>query len=476
MNKYIFSLVFFLLFKSSFSQQNIGLTFQGIARDTKGFIISDKVMNLRISILADTLDTNNFYQELTSVKTDHLGYFSTIIGNESNGKIITNGSFESIRWDTTQLYVQVEIDLDNNLQFTSMGFEKITAAPLAYAAKMIDAKNIKGIVPIEKGGTGTNSLDVFKNALGWDSKFNKSDTVSLSNRINLKLNKTDTTTISNRINLKLNRTDFNKDTLIKMLSNTSLDIDTTYLSNRINLKLNKSDTISLSNRINLKLNRADFNKDTLIKMLSNTPLDIDTSYLSNRINLKLNKTDTTSLSNRINLKLNRTEFNADSISKMINYTSRIIEFGSFYDTSRQFAAINTATAVVWNFSNSRNNISISNNSSGLPTKINNITAGTFEVVFQLQFIKSDNTNDDISIWIRKNGSAYPFTNKNTTILGNNVKNIISGSYYVDLGSTDYIELFYSVKSSSTILQNTASQSSPSRPMTPSAAIQICKIN
>lgn len=95
----------------------------------------------------------------------------------------------------------------------------------------------------------------------------KTDTISLSNRINNKLNVTDTVSLSNRINLKLNQT------------------DTINLSNRIDLKLNKSDTISLSNRINTKLNSS------------------DTVSLSNRINTKLNSNDTISLSNRINKKL-----------------------------------------------------------------------------------------------------------------------------------------------------------------------------
>jgi hypothetical protein len=95
----------------------------------------------------------------------------------------------------------------------------------------------------------------------------KSDTISLSNRINNKLNATDTVSLSNRINLKLNKT------------------DTINLSNRIDLKLNSTDTISLSNRINIKLNPS------------------DTVSLSNRINTKLNSSDTINLSNRINKKL-----------------------------------------------------------------------------------------------------------------------------------------------------------------------------
>jgi hypothetical protein len=92
-------------------------------------------------------------------------------------------------------------------------------------------------------------------------KLDKSDTTTLSNRINSKLDKSDITTLSNRINLKFDIT------------------DTTTLSNRIDLKLNINDTASL------------FKKS-------------DTSTLSNRINLKLTKSDTSTLSNRINYKLN----------------------------------------------------------------------------------------------------------------------------------------------------------------------------
>ena len=72
----------------------------------------------------------------------------------------------------------------------------------------------------------------------------KTDTASLSNRIDLKLTKTDTASLSNRIDLKLTKT------------------DTASLSNRIDLKLTKTDTTSLSNRIDAKLNRSDFPSGT----------------------------------------------------------------------------------------------------------------------------------------------------------------------------------------------------------------------
>ena len=76
-----------------------------------------------------------------------------------------------------------------------------------------------------------------------------SDTVSLSNRINLKLNATDTASLSNRINSKLNISD-----TLSMLSPYFRDADTSLLNltSRFALKLNATDTASLSNRINAK--------------------------------------------------------------------------------------------------------------------------------------------------------------------------------------------------------------------------------
>jgi hypothetical protein len=239
-----------------------------------------------------------------------------------------------------------------------MGTTQFQYVAYAKFANSVLAENISGIVPVGKGGTGTNSLSNLKSNLELDkvnntadsskpisiltqtaldlklnradsakayvtpaqlSKFNFSsegssiDTTNISNRINQKLNisdtvsllrKSDTTGIYNRVNLKLNSTD---------TSSLLRKSDTTNLSNRINLKLNstdtasllrKTDTSTLYNRINLKLNSTD-----TTSLLRKT----DTSTLSNRINSKLNstdtvillrKTDTSTLSNRINSKLN----------------------------------------------------------------------------------------------------------------------------------------------------------------------------
>ena len=214
--------------------------------------------------------------------------------------------------------------------------------------------------------------------------------------------------------------------------------------NLINEKLNSADTISLSNRLNLKLNK------------------LDTIYLSNRINQKLNKSDTIYLSNRI-----------QTLTQSIPSPK---EWGMFYDTSRQITSVNTATAIHWNFGAASNTASITNNTSGQPTRVTIQGAGVYKVYFKLQFIKSDATADEISVWVRKNSTAYSNTHQIYTINGGSIKNCLIGNYYLEMSERDYIELYYSIKNTNTILMSSPASSSPSRPSIPAAYLIIEKIN
>ena len=158
-----------------------------------------------------------------------------------------------------------------------------------------------------------------------NSRLKAADTLSLSNRIELKANTGNITDVNNELVLKLNIID--TAFLLQKLDTSFLlqKKDTANLSNRIDLKasitalnnlnttnnnkfiidtsylLQKSDTASLSNRINLKTNTDDFT--ALITTVGTKFKTTDTSYL-------LQKTDTASLSNRINLKANTDDFTA----------------------------------------------------------------------------------------------------------------------------------------------------------------------
>ena len=175
------------------------------------------------------------------------------------------------------------------------------------------------------------------------------------------------------------------------------------------------------------------------------------------LNEKLKKTDTIYLSNRINGKVSIGSFN----------------YGSFFDTSRQTTFINTATAVKFFGQQTANKISITNNSNSLPTRITVTDAGVYHVNYNVQFVKPDAGNDEVHIWLRRNGSAYANTNSVFVIQGGGIKNSFQGAYFAELGSNDYIELFYSIKNVNSLLVGTpATTQTPSRPAIPSALLSI----
>ena len=442
------------------AQVNKGINFQGVARNNYGVILVNKIINLRLSIKTDSTNGITEYQEIKSITTNAIGLFSVVVGSKQDRHIISIGNFENINWSNTEKFLEVEVDLTGELYFSSLGIQKINYVPYAFYADQVDAVNINGIVGLKKGGTGVDNLKDFKIMAAIDKVNNTPDSLKPTSlytllALNERLKKTDTTWLSNRIELKLTKS------------------DTNYLSNRINQKLNLSDTTKIYN----KINQVPIIDTTSLYQRINLRLHkSDTVNLSNRIDFKLNKLDTNYLSNRINQKLSLDSLTANKITNALNYTPVPNDYGNFYDTAKQSTSIATATVVKFNFMNFANNIAITNNTSGLPTRITAKNAGLYNIKYTLQFIKTDAANDEVSIWLRRNSSAYPNTNNTYTILGSGIKNTISNSFFVALGNDDYVEIYFSLKNVNTSLTSVNPQLTPSRPATPAAAVSIQRIN
>jgi hypothetical protein len=352
LNQFLMVLIF-VSFLTNLNAQT-GLNFQGVARTASNAVIASQDITLKLSILQGSATGLTEYIEVRKVTTNAQGLFTAVIGDSLT--ISTLGKFSDIDWKLSPKFLKIEIDPAAGNNFITMGTTQFQFVAYAKFANSVLAENISGIVPVARGGTGSNSLTTLKSNLALDkvnntadsskpisnstqsaldqklniidstkayvtptqlARYNFSsggtniDTTNLANYINMKLDKSDTTTLSNRINSKLDKSDI---TTLSNRINLKLDItdtsslfrksDTANLSNRINLKLNsvdtasllrKIDTTTLSNRIDFKLNISD---TTSLFRKS------DTSTLSNRINLKLTKSDTSTLSNRINYKLN----------------------------------------------------------------------------------------------------------------------------------------------------------------------------
>ena len=362
------------------SQSQKGIAFQAVARTSYGVIMPNKQIQIRISILKDTLAEELLYQELKSVTTSPLGLVTILIGATEPAKIITIGAFEKINWTAATYFMRVEIDVDNHLQFIRIGQQQIQYAAYAFSADHVLAENVEDTLSIPQGGTGVNNIPAFKLTLQMDKVNNVPDS-------------------------------------LKILSKASIQA--------LALKLDKKDTVSLSNRINLKINKG--------------------------------------------------EINASEIALSLGYIPFETHFGAFTDTARQVAIANTATAVKWRDTIGQNQVAIGLNSSLDPTRLLVVKAGTYMVQYSLQVGNTQIANDEISVWMRRNGSAYPNSLRQFFTGAVGIKNIFSGQSMVVFGEDDYLELFFSVKHNQTQIFKTSTLINPSRPATPSAQIMLFRI-
>lgn len=363
-----------------FSQNHKGIAFQAVARTSNGVVMPNKLIQIRISIVKDTLVETLLYQEIKSVTTSPLGLFTILIGTSEPAKIVTIGAFEKINWTAGTYFIRVEIDPENHLQFIRIGQQQIQYTAYAFSADHLLAENLEGVLGIPQGGTGVNNLSSFKLALQIDKVNNIPDS-------------------------------------LKILSKASIQA--------LAFKLDKKDTASLSNRINQKLNKGEITASELAVGLGFLPLEI--------------------------------------------------YFGAFADTARQMALTNTATAVKWRDTIGLNQTAIGLNTSLDPTRLLVVKSGTYLVQYSLQVSNSQVANDEISVWIRRNGAAYPNTLRQFSTGAVGVKNIFSGQAIILFGTDDYLELFFSVKHNQTQLLKTSALTNPSRPANPSAQITLFRI-
>ena len=211
--------------------------------------------------------------------------------------------------------------------------------------------------------------------------------------------------------------------------------------------------------------------------VNNTPdsLKILSKASIQALAFKLDKKDTLSLSNRINQKLNKGDISASELALGLGFLPFETHFGAFTDTARQVALVNTASAVKWRDTIGQNQVSIGLNANLDPTRLLVTKAGTYMVQYSLQVNNVQIANDEISIWIRRNGAAYPNTLRQFLTGAIGVKNIFSGQSIVVFGEDDYLELFFSIRHNQTQLFKTSALTNPSRPATPSAQIILFRI-
>jgi hypothetical protein len=163
------------------------------------------------------------------------------------------------------------------------------------------------------------------------------------------------------------------------------------------------------------------------------------------------------------------------------YNTATGSYGSFYDTGSVLAA--SATAV---YSMSLSTTDVSNGvfvsaSNGDVTRVKFTNAGVYNLQFSSQFSNTDNSNQDVVIWVRKNGSDITDSSGVATVppfkAGSNGQVIAAWNYYLSLSAGDFIQMCWHVEQANIItLETIAAGTSPTHPRTPSTILTATRVD
>ena len=147
-------------------------------------------------------------------------------------------------------------------------------------------------------------------------------------------------------------------------------------------------------------------------------------------------------------------------------------YGSFYDTSTQLnPTASIARAININSTAVASGVSIQ---SGNRIRVDH--DGIYNIQFSLQLRKTDAQNADVDIWLRYNGIDVPNSNTIVTIIGNNGKGVAAWNFVQTMTASSYCQIYWSSADTALSIYAVGTQSSPTRPATPSMIVTVDKIS
>ena len=144
--------------------------------------------------------------------------------------------------------------------------------------------------------------------------------------------------------------------------------------------------------------------------------------------------------------------------------------GSFYDTTTQtIASTTTAYVMALNTTDSTNGVTVVSGS-----RITFSNAGQYNLQFSAQLENTSTQEQDVTIWLRKNGTDVPDTAGFVAVVSSHGgvpgHIIASWNYLLTVSDNDYFEFVWSATSTQVSMPYYGPMVSPTRPATPSLIV------
>ncbi|CAB4130771.1 hypothetical protein UFOVP128_29 [uncultured Caudovirales phage] len=153
-----------------------------------------------------------------------------------------------------------------------------------------------------------------------------------------------------------------------------------------------------------------------------------------------------------------------------------IKYGAWSNTASQTAAAaNTAYTMTVNTTDYTNGCSVASSS-----RFTAASAGLYNIQFSAQLSSADASIHDVSIWLRKNGTDVANTNSMVSVPNKhgsvNGQMLPAWNFFIQLSASDYVELMWSTTTTNISIEATGTQTSPTRPATPSLIVTMDRVH
>jgi hypothetical protein len=166
-----------------------------------------------------------------------------------------------------------------------------------------------------------------------------------------------------------------------------------------------------------------------------------------------------------------------SVSTLFEAYEQAKIIGSFHDETTQAHTLPNVSKGL-NISNAdfSNGVYIANDILGNPTNIVVLSEGIYNLQFSAQLYRtSGGSNQQVSIWFRKNGIDIPNSNTHINVVANSRYQVASWNIFVDCDVNDTLEIMWSVTSIDITIPSVAPDLIVPHPATPSLIVTIAKI-
>lgn len=116
------------------------VSYQAVARDGSGTLLTNRVVGIRITILDGSATGNALYMETHLKSTNDYGLFTLEVG----GGAVVSGVFSTIDWGAAARYMRVEIDPNGGNSYVNMGESQLLSVPYALYAKQSETPGPAG--------------------------------------------------------------------------------------------------------------------------------------------------------------------------------------------------------------------------------------------------------------------------------------------------------------------------------------------